>query len=160
MWHPLLLPILLLMDEILARVWENLGGRIGGPMKFRLLLQPLMVSIFAVRAGLQDARAGRPAFFWSVLTDAQARSALLRDGWKDIAKIFTMAVLIDMAYQVIVERWVYPLESLIVAIILAVVPYLLLRGPVSRIARAVNPPRAAAPADVPASDVELIDPRR
>jgi hypothetical protein len=148
------------MDEMLARIWENLGGRIGGPMKFRLLLQPLMVSIFAVRAGLQDARAGRPPFFWSVLSDARGRSALLRDGWKDIAKIFTMAVLIDMAYQVIVERWVYPLESLIVAIILAVVPYLLLRGPVSRIARAVNPPRAAVPADVPASDVELIDPRR
>ena len=105
---------MLLMDEILARVWENLGGRIGGPMKFRLLLQPLMVSIFAVRAGLQDARAGRPAFFWSVLSDAQERSALLRDRWKDIAKIFTMAVVIDVVYQLIVERWVYPFESLIV----------------------------------------------
>jgi hypothetical protein len=153
---------MLLMDEILARVWENLGGRIGGPMKFRLLLQPLMVSIFAIRAGLQDARAGRPAFFWSVLSDTQERSALLRDGWKDIAKIFTMAVVIDVAYQVIVERWVYPLETLIVAIVLAVLPYLLLRGPVARIARAINPPpaqSAAAPV-VPASDVDLVDPRR
>ena len=49
------------MDEILARIWENLGGRIGGPMKLRLLMQPLMVSVFAICAGIQDARADRPA---------------------------------------------------------------------------------------------------
>ena len=98
------------MDDILARIWENLGGRIGGPMKFRLLLQPLMVSFFAVRAGIKDARAGRPPFFWTVLSDPQARSGLLRDGWKDIAKVFTLAIVIDVVYQFIVERWVYLVE--------------------------------------------------
>jgi len=124
------------MDEILARIWENLGGRIGGPMKLRLLIQPLMVSVFAIRAGLKDARAGRPPFFWTVLSDAQSRSELLRAGWKDIAKVFTMAVVMDVVYQLIVERWVYPTESLIVAVVLAIIPYLLLRGPVTRIASA------------------------
>ena len=143
------------MDEILARIWEHLGGRLGGPMKLRLLLQPLMVSFFAIRAGIKDARAGRPPFFWTVLSDPQARSGLLRDGWKDIAKVFTMAVVMDVVYQLIVERWVYPTESLVVAIVLAIVPYLLLRGPVTRIARATMRGPSPAPAGntlhVPAS---------
>jgi hypothetical protein len=128
------------MDEILARIWENLGGRIGGPLKFRLLLQPLVVSVLAIRAGIQDARAGRPAYFWAVLSDSQYRSEALREGWKAVAQVFTLAIVMDVVYQLIVERWVYPLESLIVAVVLAIIPYLLLRGPVTRIVRAMRRP--------------------
>ena len=40
-----------------------------------------------------------------------------------------------MIYQFIEQRWVYPGEAVLVAIILAIVPYLLIRGPVNRIAR-------------------------
>ena len=57
------------MDDVLARFWENLGGRVGGPLTFRLIIQPLVVSVLAIRAGIQDARAGRPAYGWAVLTD-------------------------------------------------------------------------------------------
>jgi hypothetical protein len=123
------------MDEILARVWENLGGRVGGPLTFRLLIQPIVVSVLAIRGGIQDARAGRPAYGWAIASDSPNRRTLLRDGWKAIAKVFILAVVIDIAYQLIVERWVYPGETLIVATLLAIVPYLLLRGPVARIAR-------------------------
>ena len=35
-----------------------------------------------------------------------------------------------------VFRWIYPFETLLVAFLLACVPYLLIRGPVNRIARA------------------------
>jgi hypothetical protein len=142
------------MDEILARIWESLGGRIGGPMKLRLLIQPLMVSFFAIRAGIKDARAGHPPFFWTVLTDAQSRSNLLRDGWKDIGKVFALAIVMDVIYQVIVDRRVRPTESLIVAILLAIVPYVVIRGPVTRIVRAAmqRPPQTAVIVrDVPAS---------
>jgi hypothetical protein len=41
----------------------------------------------------------------------------------------------DVIYQWIVQRWIYPGETLIVAMALAVIPYLLLRGPVNRLAR-------------------------
>jgi hypothetical protein len=41
----------------------------------------------------------------------------------------------DIIYQWIVQRWIYPGEVVIVAILLAMVPYLLIRGPVTRIAR-------------------------
>ena len=48
------------MDDIWMRIVEDMGARVTGPMKLRLVLQPLMASVFAIRAGLKDARAGRP----------------------------------------------------------------------------------------------------
>ena len=121
------------MDELLARVWENLGGRVGGPMTFRFILQPLVASFLAIRAGIGDARAGRTAYFWAILTNPAHRRELLREGWRAVAKVFTLAVVIDLVYQLIVFRWVYPLELLIVAFLLACVPYLVVRGPVNRL---------------------------
>jgi hypothetical protein len=38
-------------------------------------------------------------------------------------------------YQYIVLRWVHPVEALMVAVVLALVPYLLLRGPINRSSR-------------------------
>ena len=122
------------MDEILGRVWEDLGGRVGGPMTFRLVLQPLVAATLAIKAGLLDARTGRPAYFWTILTSPADRPELLREGWKAVTKVFVLAVLIDAAYQVTVFRWIYPFEVLLVAFLLACVPYLVIRGPVNRIA--------------------------
>jgi hypothetical protein len=46
-----------------------------------------------------------------------------------------LGALIDLIYQLMVFRRVYPLQLVVVVLILAFVPYLLLRGPVKRIAR-------------------------
>ena len=124
------------MEELLARIWENLTGRLDGPMKFRLLLQPTMAAIFAIKAGLKDARESRPPYFWTIFTDQSQRHELLREGWKAVSKVFIVAVIIDVIYQYLVFRWFYPGEALIVAFILAFIPYLLIRGPVNRIAHA------------------------
>jgi hypothetical protein len=104
-------------------------------MSFRFILQPVMATFFAVRSGWQDGRTGRPAYFWAILTAPEHRRDLLRQGWKAVAKVFAMAVIIDAVYQVIQLRWFYPGEALTVAIVLAFVPYLLIRGPVGRIVR-------------------------
>jgi hypothetical protein len=121
------------MEDILTRIFENLIDRVSGPMKFRLFLQPLMATIFAIRDGRKDAREGRSPYFWAVFTDPEHRRELLRDGWKAVGKVFVIAVIIDAVYQFIVLRWFYPGEALIVAAILAFVPYLLIRGPVNRL---------------------------
>ena len=123
------------VEEFLTRMWEGLAARVGGPMTFRLILQPTMAGLLALRAGLRDAREGRPAYFWTVLTDASQRADLLREGWKAVAKVFCIAAAVDVVYQWIVQRWVYPGETLIIAVLLAVVPYILIRGPVNRLAR-------------------------
>jgi hypothetical protein len=39
------------------------------------------------------------------------------------------------AYQLIVFRWIHPVELVVVVLLLAFVPYLLIRGPVNRLAR-------------------------
>jgi hypothetical protein len=120
------------MEDFFARVWEDLIGRTQGPMRLRLLVQPLTACILAVRAALRDARANRPPFFWSLAFNPGRRRDLLRQGWKDVAMVFAVAVILDVVYQVITLRMVYPGEAVVVAIVLAIVPYLLLRAFITR----------------------------
>jgi hypothetical protein len=123
------------MEDIWMRFVENMTDRVSGPMKFRLVLQPVMAMIFAIIAGLRDAKAGKPPYFWALFHDPTHRTEMLKDGWKSVGKVFVLALVLDIVYQVIVERFVYPGEVIIVALMLAIVPYLLLRGLVTRIAR-------------------------
>lgn len=123
------------MNEMLTRAWENLIGRLDGPFHFRLIIQPTIAAILALRAGLQDARGGRPAFFWAVVTVPDHRRELAQEGWKDVGKVFIVAVVLDSIYQLITNRGIYIGELLITGTVLAFVPYILLRGPVNRLAR-------------------------
>ena len=122
------------MRDMLMRILMNVTDRVGGPMTFRIILQPMMAALLAILAGVKDARTGRPPYFWTILTDPSQRADLMREGWKSIARVFFLAIIMDVIYQVIVLRWVYPFEVILVAILLAVVPYLLIRGPVNRLA--------------------------
>ena len=45
-----------MIEDFLRRTWEDLIGRIGGPMSFRLILQPAMAIFFAIRDGLKGAQ--------------------------------------------------------------------------------------------------------
>ncbi len=123
------------MDDIWTRIVTDLVDRATGPMKFRLVLQPIMASIFAIKAGLHDVRTGQPPYFWSLLTEPDQRVSMIKDGWKSVGKVFVLALVLDVVYQIIVMRFVYPFEAFITAVILAIVPYLLLRGLVTRFAR-------------------------
>jgi hypothetical protein len=123
------------LDEMWLRFVDNLVDRVSGPMKFRLLLQPLMASFFAIRAGLTDATAGKPPYFWGMLAHPDQRQEMMRDGWKSVGKIFVLAIVLDVVYQIVVLRFVYPGEVIVVAFVLAIVPYLILRGLVNRLAR-------------------------
>jgi hypothetical protein len=127
------------MEETLTRIVENLIGRIHGPLTFRLILQPVMATIYATLDGRRDAREGNPPYFWALFTDPEHRRDMLRAGWKSVGKIFILAILIDGAYQFMEFRFFYPGEALILACILAILPYLLLRGPINRLLRRMGP---------------------
>lgn len=122
------------MDE-LTRIWQDLISRPTGPFAFRFYLQPVMAMIVAIRDGRRDARLGRPAYLWAICTGPGPRREMIRSGWKAIAKIVLLAIVLDLAYQLVVLRWFYPGEAGIVAVALAVLPYALLRGPINRLAR-------------------------
>ena len=126
------------MGDFLSTFWTDFLARFDGPLHFRLFVQPMMAIVFAVRDGIRDAREGRSAYLWTLLTDAAQRRYLLESGWKGISKVFVLAVVLDVVYQLIVSRAVKPLEALLTAAVLALIPYALLRGPVNR---AVGPSR-------------------
>lgn len=123
------------MEEVLARAWELLVGRAEGPLHLRFVLQPVMAAFLAIRAGSKDAADGRTPFGWAVLTGRSRRTDLLREAWNDVATLFLVAFVIDALYQVIEYHWVYIVQGLIVAALLALPTYLLVRGPTTRILR-------------------------
>jgi hypothetical protein len=123
------------MDEWWNRFWTDLIGRTTGPFAFRFLLQPTVAMLYAIRDGVSDAHAGRPAYFWSVLTGHGDRRGLLHEGWAAVARVIGLGAAIELIYQIVVFRRFYPLELVVMVLLLAFVPYLLLRGPVNRIAR-------------------------
>ena len=122
------------MDDVLARIVQNLFGRIDGPLTMRLIVQPFMAAIFAARDGIKDAEQNHPPYGWSVLTDPKQRGHRLKDGWRSIRKVFFASLALDIAYQAMELRWVYLGEALVMAEVLALAPYAILRGPINRIA--------------------------
>ncbi len=112
---------------------DGLMARFHGPMSFRLFLQPLVALFFAFRDGRKDAREGKTAFFWGLFSDPENRREMLRSGWKSIGKVFVIAVVLDFVFQFVVFRGIRPGGALVTGIVLAIIPYLLLRGPVNRL---------------------------
>lgn len=120
------------MLEFMTPIVDAMAERVSGPMNMRLFLQPLMAIFFATRSGLKDAKEGKPPYFWSLFADADHRRDLLRDGWKSIGKVFIVAMVLDGVYQYVVQKSVVPIEVVGVAFILAIIPYLIVRGLVTR----------------------------
>ena len=126
-----------MLEEALRRGWEDLFGRVDGPMSFRLIIQPAMATFLAIRAGWTDAREGRPIFFWTLLRDPTLTLVFLRNLWRIAGKVFLVAVGLDVLYQIIVLQWIYPIQTLIVATLLALVPCMVVRAVGNRIATVV-----------------------
>jgi hypothetical protein len=123
------------INEQLSRAVEQLLGRASGPLHFRLVMQPVIATILAIRAGLKDAREGQPPFLWAFLTNPAERKRLAASGWKDIGKVFVIAIVLDIVYQAIVLRGFFVLQTLIVTTVVALLPYVLFRGLATQLAR-------------------------
>jgi hypothetical protein len=117
------------------RIWYQLIERTDAPMRFRFILQPLMAAIAAILAGFKDARTGRSPYFWTMLGNPRERGERLEEGLNATARIIVLGLVMDVIYQIIVLQRFYPAEAVIVALLFAFVPYVIIRGPVARIAR-------------------------
>jgi len=123
--------------ENLDRMWSDILARPGGPMTFRFILQPAMAVIAALRDGVSDARLGRRPYVWAIVRgvrSVEGRRGRLWEGITSTARILILGVVMDTVYQWLVFKTFYPLQAAVIAILLAFVPYLLLRGPIQRIA--------------------------
>lgn len=94
-------------SDLIARTCHDLVARAGGPLKLRFLLQPLAATLIAVRA---------------------SRESEPRRVFAYIGRLCVLALLVDLLYQVIVLRWFYPGQALLVVAMLAVVPFLAVRA--------------------------------
>jgi len=124
-----------LSEEVRHRVWEQLIARPTGPMAFRFILQPIMAALAAMRDGINDAKSGRPPYFWALLADPFALGHRLYEGLISTARVILLGLCMDAIYQWLVLKTFYPGEAVIVAIAFAFFPYLVLHGPITRIAR-------------------------
>ncbi len=121
--------------SVLERIWQNLLNRPSGPMAFRIVLQPIMASFSALIDGIKDARTGRNPYLWTILSNPLKRSSRLHEGLISTARIILLGLGMDLIYQYLVFDTFHPAEAVIIAGVLCFLPYLLLRGPITRIAR-------------------------
>jgi len=135
-----------LSPEVLERIGRDISERPGGPMTFRFVLQPTMAAAAAFHDGAKDARLNRSPYLWSLLTDRHGSIGRLREGLIATARILLLGLAMDSVYQVIVLDAFYPAETVLVSILLAFLPYVLLRGPFCRLAKWWAGHRSVGPA--------------
>lgn len=127
---------MLLVIDFLTRFWTDMIDRADGPMTFRFFLQPTMALITALIDGIKDAKAGRTPYAW-LLTHSSAgeRKVAWRQGVTATTRILLLGVGMDVIYQFrMFGGFKYPLEAFVIAVVLGFLPYLVLRGPIARIA--------------------------
>jgi hypothetical protein len=114
---------------------EDIPKRLAGPGRFRFILQPLMATLLGIRSGLADARAGRPPYLWGVLFHRGLRRELLSTGFRTLANLLLMGILLDSVLQWLILGISYPGAALVVGPVLIVTPYSLARALTNRCAR-------------------------
>ncbi|HAI47344.1 hypothetical protein D3C87_580720 [compost metagenome] len=127
---------MLLVIDILTRFWTDMIDRADGPMTFRFFLQPTMALITALIDGIKDARTGRAPYAWLLAhSNAGQRLSTWREGVTATTRILLLGVGMDVIYQFrMFGGFKYPVEAFVIAVVLGFLPYLLLRGPINRIA--------------------------
>ncbi|MNV02454.1 hypothetical protein D3C71_926900 [compost metagenome] len=127
---------MLLVIDILTRFWTDMIDRADGPMTFRFFLQPTMALITALIDGIKDAKAGKAPYAWLMAhSSADDRLIAWREGVTATARILLLGVGMDVIYQFrMFGGFKYPVEAFVIAIVLGFLPYLILRGPITRIA--------------------------
>jgi len=120
--------------DITVRFWEELIARPSGTLGFRFIIQPVMASLLAIRDGYRDASRGHTAYFWAVLTQ-ENRSERLREGILAVSRVLILGCVADAIYQFVELKGFRPLQMIAIALLLAFIPYLFVRGPANRIAR-------------------------
>lgn len=126
--------------DAFERGWLNIIQRPSQSLALRFILQPLVSCTLAVRDGIRDARTGNSPYFWTIVAEPARRTARLHEGLNAAGKVFLIAIALDVIYQIIELKAFYPGEALVIALLLAFIPYLVVRGPVTRLVRLAQRP--------------------
>ena len=122
------------MDEIFGHAWRDFVARTTGPMWFRLILQPAVAIVFGIRAGIRNARSAVSESPPSSGLDPAYRRAMFRQALHDVGLMFLAGIGLDVVFQLIALRALYPLEAVLVGFLLVALPYQIVRATVGRLA--------------------------
>jgi hypothetical protein len=145
------------MDFFSGRFGELLG-RLHGPLNFRLLVMPTVVTVLAIRAHLKDVRSGKPVFLGAFIRSSTERARLVRSALGDVGKTFVVAVVLDTVYQILVYKSFRPGPAIFVALVCAVLPYVLVRFVFARIVHQLRRPDSGKGTVAPAPEGEAGSP--
>lgn len=111
----------------------ELTQRLNGPFSLRMLLQPCMALLFAMRDGKADGLKGAQPYLQRILLRADQRRETIGSAWASIGKVFVVATVLDAAFQFATHGAVSLAQAVAVAVLLCVLPYSLMRGPTARL---------------------------
>jgi hypothetical protein len=108
---------------------DELPQRLTGPGRLRFVLQPLVAIVLGCRSGLADARAGRPAYLYGLLTGSGAsRKELLRSGFSVVRNLIAVGIVLDAVAQLLIYGQVHPGAAVVVGPVLICIPYAVARA--------------------------------
>lgn len=64
-----------------------------------------MAIFFGVRDGVEDARKNRPPYFWDIFSHPAHAKDSLKAGFKAVARILILGLVMDAIYQFIALHW-------------------------------------------------------
>ena len=117
-----------------AEVGNELSQRLNGPFSLRLLLQPSMALLFAIRDGRKDAASNATPYLQALRGQKKRTQGYARVGMGFTQQGTGDGRLLDCAFQYATGGSIRIFEALLMACILCAVPYTLMRGPAARIA--------------------------
>ena len=124
------------MEEFLDHFADAVAARLSGPMNFRFIMQPLMAVVLGIRAGIQDAHAGSPAFIADLVFNKEGRKESLKGAWKHVRWPIVLGAVLDATAQWILFHHIRPLPAVFVGFAVIALPYGMSRGLTNRIVSA------------------------
>ena len=115
-----------------TEIASELSQRFNGPFSLRLILQPVMALLFAIRDGRADAKAGAEPYLQSILMRPGTRRETIASAWVSVGKVLIIAFCLDVAFQVVSGNGLRIVEAGFMALLLCALPYTLMRGPAAR----------------------------
>jgi hypothetical protein len=119
--------------DFLLNILNRVLARLTGPLKLRFILQPIMAILLGVRDGVNDAKAGRPPFLFSVLTDPKGHKHDIRKAMRSLLVPLVIATVLDGVAQYLLFGWIRISGALVVGAMLMGLPYVVARALTNRI---------------------------
>jgi hypothetical protein len=117
------------------RFMDDMIARLHGPGRMRFILQPTVAIILGARDGVKDARGGKPPFLSGLIFQSGDRRELMRSALKSVRDLIAVAILLDVAAQLLIFRMVHPGAALLLGPVLIALPYASSRALTNRVAR-------------------------